>query len=47
LCDSTDGTPLTGRGWAVLRGGELRDMDFIHLGGDHGFVARQAKGQAR
>ena len=30
-----------GRGWAVLKGGELHGMIFFHDGDDSGFVARQ------
>ncbi len=41
--DGADGTPLTGRGWAVLRGDELRGMIFIHQGDDSEFVATRAK----
>ena len=40
--DGADGTPLTGRGWAVLEGDELSGMIFIHLGDESGFVARHA-----
>ena len=39
--DGADGTPLTGRGWAVLTGGELNGMIFIHRGDESGFVARK------
>src|ERR1700722_13124566 len=31
--DGADGTPLTGRGWAVLEGDELKGKFFFH-GGD-------------
>jgi hypothetical protein len=34
-----DGTPLTGRGWAILEGGELHGMIVIHMGDDLEFVA--------
>ena len=40
--DGADGTPLTGRGWAVLEGDELGGMIFIHLGDESGFTARLA-----
>jgi len=40
--DGADGTPLTGRGWAILQENELRGMIFIHLGDDSEFVARKA-----
>jgi len=39
--DGADGTPLTGRGWAVLDGGELKGMFFIHRGDESGFVLRK------
>lgn len=41
--DGADGTPLTGRGWAILDGDELKGMFFIHLGDDSEFVAKKAK----
>ena len=40
--DGADGTPLAGRGWAILRGDELEGMIFIHLGDDSEFGARRA-----
>jgi hypothetical protein len=43
--DGADGTPLAGRGWAVLQGDELHAMIFIHQGDDSGFAARRAEGQ--
>ena len=39
--DGTDGTPLTGRGWAVLDEGELNGMFYIHRGDESGFAARK------
>src|SRR5262245_15364092 len=39
--DGADGTPLTGRGWAVLQDGELHGMIFIHDGDDSEFVAQR------
>ena len=36
--------PATGRGWAVLKDGELHGMIFFHLGDDSGFVAQRAAG---
>jgi hypothetical protein len=45
--DGADGTPLTGRGWAKLEGGELHGMIVIHLGDESGFVAKRAKAQKR
>jgi hypothetical protein len=41
--DGADGTPLTGRGWAILQENELRGMIFIHLGDDSEFVAERAE----
>ena len=38
--DGADGTPLTGRGWAILQGDELNGMIVIHLGEDSEFVAK-------
>src|SRR3982074_625581 len=32
--DGADGTPLTGRGWAVLRGEGPRGQSFLAQGGD-------------
>jgi hypothetical protein len=43
--DGAGGTPLTGRGWAKLKDGDLDGMIFIHLGDDSGFVANKAKGK--
>lgn len=40
--DGADATPLTGRGWAVLRGDELHGMIFIHLGDESEFEAKRA-----
>ncbi len=37
--DGADGTPLTGRGWAVLGGDELSGMICIHLGDESEFKA--------
>jgi hypothetical protein len=45
--DGADGTPLTGRGWGVLEGSELKGMFFIHLGDDSEFVAKRAKALKR
>jgi hypothetical protein len=39
--DGADGTPLTGRGWAILQGAELHGMIFIHLGDDSSFEAHR------
>ncbi|MHC5540245.1 hypothetical protein ACYOEI_18655 [Singulisphaera rosea] len=38
--DGADGTPLTGRGWAILQEDELHGMFFIHEGDDSEFVAK-------
>lgn len=43
--DCADGTPLTGRGWAILEGDELKGMICIHLGDDSKFVAKKAEKQ--
>jgi hypothetical protein len=40
--DGADGTPLTGRGWAILQEDELNGMIFIHQGDDSEFVAERA-----
>lgn len=45
--DGADGTPLTGRGWAKLKGDRLEGMIVIHLGDESGFVAKRAKAQKR
>lgn len=39
--DGADGTPLTGRGWAVLDDGTLNEMFFIHRGDESGFEAHR------
>ncbi len=44
--DGADGTPLTGRGWAILEGDELKGMFCIHLGDDSDFMATRAKKKA-
>jgi hypothetical protein len=40
--DESDGSPFSGRGWAVLEGEELKGMIFIHGGDDSEFVAKRA-----
>ena len=45
--DGADGTPLTGRGWAILQDDELQGMIFIHQGDDSEFVATRAKSAKR
>jgi hypothetical protein len=42
--DGADGTPLAGRGWAILQENELHGMIFIHQGDDSEFVAERAEG---
>lgn len=41
--DGADGTPCSGRGWAVVEGGELCGMICIHLGDDSDFKAMRTK----
>ena len=41
--DGADGTPLTGRGWAVLKNDELHGEFFIHDGDESALVAKRAK----
>jgi hypothetical protein len=41
--DGADGTPQTGRGWAILHGDELSGMFFSHMGDESDFVARRSK----
>jgi hypothetical protein len=38
--DGADGTPLTGRGLAILDGDEFQGMFFINQGNDSAFVAK-------
>jgi hypothetical protein len=45
--DGADGTPLTGRGWALRRDDELHGEFFIHQGDQSEFVAKKAKNQKR
>jgi hypothetical protein len=40
--DGADGTPETGRGWAVLDGENLKGMIYFHLGDESDFVARRS-----
>jgi hypothetical protein len=37
----SEGDPISGRGWAVLHGDELRGRLYIHLGDESSFVARR------
>ena len=39
--DAADGTPLTGRGWGVLKDDELQGEFLIHDGDDSEFVAKR------
>jgi hypothetical protein len=39
--DGADGTPLSGRGWALLENDGLIGMFFIHLGDESEFVAKR------
>ncbi len=41
--DAADGTPLTGRGWGVLKDDDLHGEFFIHDGDDSEFVATRKK----
>jgi len=45
--DGAGGTPLTGRGLAILEGDELHGMFCIHEGDDSEFVAKRARAQKR
>src|SRR5688572_29516935 len=45
--DGADGTPLSGRGFAMLKDDELHGTIFIHLGDDSGFVAKRAQSHKR
>jgi hypothetical protein len=40
--DGADGTPLTGRGWAVLKDDELHGMFYIYQGDESELVAKRA-----
>ena len=42
--DGADGTPLAGRGWALLQENELHGMIFIHMGDESEFKAERAVG---
>src|SRR2546430_771924 len=39
--DGADMTPMTGRGWAKLEGGELQGLIAIHLGDESEFAAER------
>lgn len=45
--DGADGTPLTGRGWAVLQEDKLNGMIVIHQGDESDFEAERAEGKAK
>jgi hypothetical protein len=40
--DGADGTPLTGRGWAVLEGEGLHGIISIHMGDESDFEAKRS-----
>jgi hypothetical protein len=35
--------PVSGRGWAIVHGDELRGRLFIHAGDESGFIAKKVK----
>lgn len=41
--DAADGTPMTGRGWAVLTGEGLEGVIYIHNGDESEFTAVRTK----
>lgn len=45
--DGADGTPLTGRGWAILQENGLHGMIFIHQRDESEFEAKPAGGPGR
>jgi hypothetical protein len=45
--DGADGTPLIGRGWAVLKGEGLHGIISIHMGDESEFEAVRAAGTGR
>ncbi len=45
--DGADGTPLTGRGWAVLDDNEIHGIICIHLGDESEFRASKANAKSR
>jgi hypothetical protein len=45
--DGADGTPLTGRGWAVMEDDELHGEFFIHQGDESEFLAKKAEAPKR
>ena len=44
---SDEGDQISGRGWAILDGEQLRGRVFIHHGDDSGFTAARGKTSAR
>jgi hypothetical protein len=44
---SDEGDQISGRGWAILEGEQLRGRIFIHHGDDSGFTAARKKTSAR
>jgi hypothetical protein len=45
--DGADGTPLTGRGWAMLEGEGLHGLIAIHMGDESEFEADRTAGTGR
>lgn len=45
--DGADGTPLIGRGWAILSEAGLNGMFYIHDGDDSEFVAERPQDRSR
>ncbi len=45
--DGADGTPLTGRGWAVFGGDEIHGLICIHLGDESEFRARKVAAKSK
>jgi hypothetical protein len=45
--DGADGTPLTGRGWAMRKDEGLHGIFAIHMGDDSEFEAKRASGTGR
>jgi hypothetical protein len=41
--DGADGTPMTGRAWAILNGDELTGDFFIHEGDVSDFLAKRSR----
>jgi hypothetical protein len=45
--DGADGTPLTGRGWAVLKEDKVDGMIIIHEGDESEFEAERVEGNSK